>query len=142
MRIAEALREWFRSCEAVSRDRKFNVDYLPSNPTEYAIYMSPSQINSFTDITGEVHIRPIQSVNFIFASRNAYSASVLNNLANLGFYDEIIDWIIKQSKNKNFPEIEEGTIISIVPSLTQYLFEANADSGRYQIQCKLTYRRK
>jgi hypothetical protein len=66
---------------------------------------------------------------------------VLQALANHGFFDSVINWIIAQNKSKNFPEIADGEVISIMPSMTQYLFEAGANSGRYQISCKLKYRR-
>ena len=141
MSLAEALRDWFRSCPAVLPGNRFNVDYLPSNPTEYAIYVSPTAIKYKTDILGEVYVDPVQSVNFVFASRDAYSADTLQNLANLGFYDEVIAWMLSQNKHKNFPSIDEGRIISIMPTLTQYLFAAGASSGRYQISCTIKYRR-
>lgn len=138
---ADALRDWFRSCPAVQKGNRFGLDYLSADPTEYAIYMSPSPLNSFVDITGEVQIRSTQTINFVFASREAHPSDVLQSLANHGFYDEIIEWIIAQNKAKLFPKIKGGTVLSIMPSLTQYLFEAGTNSGRYQISCKLTYRR-
>jgi len=114
---------------------------MGANPTEYAIFVTPSLLTSKTDILGNIIFDDKQALNFIMASREAYGADVLQNLQNLGFFDEIITWIYKQNKTKNFPEIREGTVISIMPSLTQYLFEAGTDAARYQIQCKLTYRR-
>lgn len=139
--LTDALRDWFRSCPAVQKGNRFGVDHLSADPTEYAIYMSPSPLNSYVDITGEVQIRPIQTVNFIFASREAHTSDVLQALANHGFYDAVIEWIIAQNKAKAFPEISVGKVQSIMPSLTQYLYEAGTNSGRYQISCKLTYRR-
>lgn len=139
--IAEALRDWFRSCPSVQKGNRFGVDHLSADPTEYAIYMSPSPLDSYVDITGEVQIRPVQTVNFVFASREAHSSNVLQSLANHGFYDEVIDWIIAQNKLKTFPVIDGCRVQSIMPSLTQYLFEAGSNTGRYQISCKLTYRR-
>ena len=141
LQIADALREWFRTCPAVQKGNRFGVDHLSADPTEYAIYMSPSPLNSYVAITGEVQIRPFQTVNFIFASREAHTSDVLQALANHGFYDAVIEWIIAQNKAKSFPIIEGGRVQSIMPSLTQYLFEAGSNTGRYQISCKLTYRR-
>ena len=137
----EAIRDWFRSCPVLQKGNRFGVDYLSADPTEYAIYMSPSTISSFVDVTGEVCIRPVQEISFIFASREKHSSDVLQSLANHGFYDAVIAWIIEQNKVKNFPALSDGVVISVLPSLTQYLFEAGANSGRYQISCKLKYRR-
>ena len=137
----ENIRKWLRTCPAVKAGNRFSVDYLGANPTEYSIFVSPSPLSFKTDILGNVNFNDRQDLNFIIASREAYGADVLQNLANLGFFDELIAWICAQNKTKNFPVIREGLVASIMPSLTQYLFEAGTDSGRYQIQCKLTYRR-
>ena len=138
----EAIRSWFRECPEIGKGNRFGIDHLSSDPTEYAVYMSPSNLQSFTDVTGDVCLRSVQELNFVFASKLKHTADVLQALANHGFYDSVIKWIIAQNKTKNFPEIGEGTVISIMPSTTQYLFEAGANSGRYQISCKLKYRRK
>lgn len=138
----DAIRDWFRQCPHLQKKNRFSVDFLSADPTEYAIYMQPSTLSSFIDVTGDVCIRPVQELNFIFASREKHPSDVLQALANHGFYDEVITWIIQQNKIKNFPEISDGAVISIMPSLTQYLFEAGASSGRYQISCKMKYRRK
>lgn len=137
----DALRDWFRECPLLQKGNRFGVDYLSADPTEYAIYMSPSTLASGVDITGEVFVNPIQEQTFVFASREKHTSDVLQALANHGFYDGVINWIIQQNKVKHFPEITGGTVISVMPSLTQYLFEAGANSGRYQISCKLKYRR-
>jgi hypothetical protein len=139
---ADALREWFRQCPHIKKGNRFGVDNLSADPTEYAIYMSPSSFKTYTDITGEVLLESVQEQNFVFASREKHPADVLQALGNHGFYDSVIEWVIEQNKEKNFPGIDCGTVISIMPSLTQYLFEAGVNSGRYQISCKMKYRRK
>ena len=141
-RTVDAIRDWFRECPEILKGNRFGVDHLSYDPTEYAIYMSPSSISSYVDVTGDVCVKPIQELNFMFASREKHTSDVLQSLANHGFYDSVINWIMAQNKAKNFPEIADGTVISIMPSTTQYLFEAGANSGRYQISCKLKYRRK
>ena len=138
----EAIRDWFRECPLISSGNRFGIDTLSADPTEYAIYMSPSNIDTGIDVTGEVYVKTVQEQAFIFASREKHPRDVLQALANHGFYNGILNWIILQNKTKNFPEIEDGTVISIMPTLTQYLFEAGANSGRYQISCKIKYRRK
>ncbi len=140
--IVEAIRNWFRQCPDLNKNNRFGVDYLGADPTEYAIYMTPSVLKSHTDILGEIWLDPVQELNFIFASREKHSSDVLQALANHGFYDTVIGWIIEQNHTKNFPQIADGEVTSILPSMTQYLFEAGANTGRYQISCKMKYRRK
>ena len=137
----EAIRDWLRECPAIKKGNRFGIDNLTADPTEYAVYLSPSNLATGVDIFGEVFIKPEQEQIFVFASREKHPRDVLQALANHGFYEEVISWMISQNKQKNFPEIEAGTVISIVPTLTQYLFEAGANSGRYQISCKMKYRR-
>lgn len=136
-----AIRDWFRQCPSVMAGNRFGVDNLSADPTQYAIYMQPSSLQTATDITGDVYVKSIQEQTFVFASREKYPSDVLQALANHGFYEAVIQWIIDQNREKNFPKIPDGTVISIMPSLTQYLFEAGANSGRYQISCKMKYRR-
>jgi hypothetical protein len=138
---AEQLRAWFRTCPALMPGNRFRVDYLAENPTEYALYAVPSQINYREKVLGEESPAGIQSVNYIFASKESYGADVEQNLANLGFYDEIVAWVIAQNAVRNFPAINEGRIKSIVPTLTAYPIEVGSDTARYQIQLRITYKR-
>jgi len=137
----EHLKDWFRGCPILSEDNRFRVDYLSESPTEYAIYASPTTIKFHENILGEEIPDDIQNINFIFASKEQYGADVRQNLANLGFYDAMIGWIIEQNSLRNLPTINEGIVKSIVPTLTQYVSEVGSDSAKYQIQLKLTYRR-
>ena len=138
---AEQLRAWFRGCPALAAGNRFRMDYLAENPTEYALYAVPSQINYRENVLGEEVPLDIQSVNYIFASKESYGADVEQNLANLGFYDEVVKWILEQNARRNFPDINEGRIKSIVPTLTAYPIQIGSDAAKYQIQLKITYRR-
>lgn len=142
MNTTENLRLWLRSCPAISNADRFGVDFAGQDPTEYTIYSSPSTIRYKKDILGEVYMDPIQEVNYIFACVFPFSMDILQNLDNLGFFTTITEWIYQQNKAKNFPEIAEGIVTSIMPTLSPYVFEAGSDSGRYQIQLKISYRRR
>ena len=138
---AEQLRNWFRACPALATGNRFRVDYLAENPTEYALYAVPSQLNYQENVLGEEIPLPTQTINYIFASKESYGADVEQNLANLGFYDEVVAWILLQNARRNFPNINEGRVKSIVPTLTAYPIEVGSDAARYQIQLKIMYRR-
>lgn len=138
---AEVVRDWFRNCPALAPGNRFRVDYLAENPTEYAIYTSPSALTYHGNVLGEEVPDDVQSLNFVFASKQNYGADVVQNLANLGFYDEVMFWILEQNRLRNFPKITEGRVTSIVPTLTAYPAEVGSDAAKYQIQIRLTYRR-
>lgn len=138
----EQIREWFRTCPVIQSGNRFRIDYLAENPTEYAIYASPSQISYRENVLGEEIPNDIQTLNFIFASKESYGADVQQNLANMGFYDAVCAWVLEQNAQRNFPAIQGGRVRSIVPTLTAYPAEVGSDSAKYQIQLKLTYRRE
>ena len=141
MNNTDQLRQWFRACPALQAENRFRVDYLTENPTEYAIFAVPSTIQYRTNVLGEEIPLDIQTLNFIFASKESFGADVQQNLANLGFYDEVVAWVLVQNSLRNFPKIEGGRVQSIVPTLTVYPAEVGSDSAKYQIQLRMTYKR-
>jgi hypothetical protein len=144
----ERLRAWFRTCPAISTDNRFRIDYLAEEATEYAIYAVPSALKYHENILGDEVLDDTQTQNYIFASKESYGADIQQNLANLGFYDAVVSWILEQNLARNFPEWaldvpdwENVRIKSIVPTLTAYVAQAGSDAAKYQIQLKITYRR-
>lgn len=137
----ENLRTWFRGCPLLAPSSRFRVDYLAENPTEYAIYSVPSSLSYYENVLGEEILDDVQTINFIFASKESYGADVDQNLVNLGFYEGVVAWILEQNAARNFPTINEGRVRSIVPTLTAYPVETGTDAAKYQIQIRLTYRR-
>ncbi len=138
----EQIRAWFRTCPAILNSNRFRVDFLAENPTEYAIYAVPTTISYHENVLGEEVPNDIQTLNFIFASKESFGADVQQNLANMGFYDTVIAWVIQQNVLRNFPVINDGRVKSIVPTLTAYPAVVGSDSAKYQIQLKLTYKRQ
>ncbi len=137
----EALRDWFRECPALQPGARFRADYLAENPTEYALYSSPSTISYHENVLGEEIPDEIQTLNFIFASRENFGADAKENLANLQFFEAVTAWVQEQNAIRHFPKLPEGAVRSIVPTLTAYPAEVGSDAAKYQIQLKITYRR-
>lgn len=134
------LRKWFLTCPELKAGKKVGVDYLSESPTEYAIFAVPSTLKTHENILGEEVLDDIQTVNYIFSSKEVYGADARQNMANLEFYQRVADWIIKQNTERNFPEWE-GTIKSILPTITAYPVQIGSSAAKYQIQLKITYRR-
>ncbi len=137
----EQLRDWFRTCPAILKGKRFRVDYVAEKPTEYAIYAVPSTLKYHENILGEEVPDEIQTQNFIFASKEHYGADIQQNLANLGFHQSVVDWILEQNAERNFPTWDGGRIKSIVPTLTGAPVQVGSSAAKYQIQLKITYRR-
>ena len=139
--MTQALRDWFRGCPLLQSGAKVGADYLPDTPTEYAVYATPSTIRTRENVLGEEVPLDEQTQNFIFASKEPYGADTRQNLLNQAFYEGVIAWIWEKNSKKQLPAIPEGTVKSIVPTLTAFIAEAGSDVAKYQIQLKLTYRR-
>ena len=137
----EALRTWFRTCPAILKGNRFRVDYVAESPTEYAIYAVPSALRYHENILGEEVPDDIQTQNYIFASKEPYGADIQQNIANLGFHQAVTDWILEQNAAHNFPAWGDGSIKSIVPTLTGYPAQVGSSAAKYQIQLRITYRR-
>lgn len=137
----ESMRLWFRQCPAISNENRFRADYLAEAPTEYAVFSVPSTLRSHENILGETVIDADQTQNFIFASKEVYGADIQQNLANLAFYQDVVEWIIQQNNEGNFPEWEGGVVKAILPTLTAYPAQVGSNVAKYQIQIKVDYRR-
>lgn len=137
----ESLRDWFRDCPALQSRKKFGVDYLSEKPTEYSINSVPSTLQYHENILGERLLNDIQEQNFVFASKEVFSADIKQNLLNLGFYQDVSAWIVEQNNAGNFPEWDDGVITSIIPTITGAPISVGAAAAVYQIQIKITYRR-
>lgn len=138
----ENVRAWLRTCPVIPNNVRFNVDFMEDAPVQYALYSSPTTMDYGTDVLGEVYVKPIQELNYIFQALFYYSKDIRQNLDNLDFFTKVVDWIYQQNARKNFPQIAQGKVLSIMPTLSPYVYDADSDSGRYQIQLKIRYRRK
>ena len=137
----DELRKWFRTCPVIQKSKRFRIDYLAEDPTEYAIIAVPSSLSYHENIMGEEVPDEIQIQNFIFASKENYGADTQQNLDNLAFYQGVVDWILEQNSIRNFPAWQGGVIKSIVPTLTVYTAQVEVSAAKYQIQIRITYRR-
>ena len=72
----EGIRKWFRQCPLLSKNKRFGADYLGENPTEYAIYASPSTLTYHENILGDYVLDDKQTQNYIFATRENFGADV------------------------------------------------------------------
>lgn len=142
MNTVENIRLWFLSCPTVSEILKFGTDYIGENATECSIYSMPTSLSYTEDVLGNITYNSRQKLNFIFALRAPYGDDVEQNLDNLKFFSDVQEWMYEQNTIKNFPEIAEGEVVSIMPDKTQFVATASADSAMYQMQCTLNYWRQ
>ena len=140
--LTEALREWFRGCPLLQAHAKVGVDYLPAEATEYAVYEVPSSIKYVENVLGEEIPADKQTQNFTFAAKLPYGADVSQNISNAEFYEAIVLWIMQKNQAREFPVFSGGNVISITATLTAYPSAVGSDVAQYQIQLRITYRRR
>ncbi|MCL1789867.1 MAG: hypothetical protein FWG40_00660 [Peptococcaceae bacterium] len=140
--IIEALFEYFENCPLMANNR-LNINYLPEDTKkagiEYSISTEPADevMQQYKD--GGARCR----YPFIISSVNDYGPDAAQNMLNSGFGEELAQWLRVQSRLRNLPVLPQGMLArSIKAKGFGYLYQPEADTGKYQIQCELEYYRK
>lgn len=132
--IIESIRGYILTCPFL-KDGKVNIDYLPD---EMAYSIDPIGgdpiYKKYTDGTC------IKQFQFALTSKEAYDGDARTGIANSGFYQFFEEWIEENTREDILPELEGYTPVRMDVLTGGYLFSAEADLGRYQIQCRLIYR--
>jgi len=115
---------------------QINADMLSINVGDYSIDRIPSQpiINKW--IIGTTKRRDLYS----FRSRRSYSQDTINNLENIGFFEEFESKILNKNLNGELPNIDG--IESIECLNTGTLNNANTNTAEFDIQIQITYRKE
>ena len=134
--IIEALRDYFSNCPLLSEFSKvINVNYLEDTDM-YSIEEVPTQPIIKRYLNGMCKCQ----YDFIFASKESYSADIMQNISNSSFYEDFANWIEEQNNIDNLPVLDnncEATKLEITTN--GYAFGEDENNLRYQIQLKLIY---
>lgn len=134
--IIKSIRDFMRKCPLLEGNSKINVDYLPNNAVEYSIDAVPSD-NIVSSYVGGGDVKQFV---FVFASKQPYGSDVLTNIDNSGFYEDLSAWIGSKSEDLDLPVLTKGREPMYMEVLSSgYLFQADEDKARYQIQLRLVY---
>lgn len=136
MRI-EKLGEYLETIleELNSKYKKINADFLGLEVNNYSLDKIPTSSTIEEDITGT---RTCQDV-FSFRSRNPYSSNRLNNLKNIGFFEEF-ESIIKSNNDEGIlPEIEGIQSIKCLNNGTFNNADASGKTASFDIQLQIVY---
>ena len=113
---------------------QINVNFLSNDVDNYSLDKIPIETEGSGWIIGNILHREVYS----FRSRMNYSADVISNIKNIGFY-ETFEKLIKSNNEKNIlPDIEGIESISCLNCGT--MNNANTNTAEFDIQIQITYR--
>jgi len=134
-RIAKLREYLFRVIDNITQDNKYqiNADML-GKVGDYSLDKIPTDYEIETWITGlEIH-RDVYS----FRSRKAYSQDTINNLSNIGFFEQFESIIKYNNDNNILPEIEGIESIECLNCGTLNITDGT--EAIFDIQIQITYR--
>ena len=136
--IIDKVRDYIKTCPLL-KNGKINVNYLGEDAVRYTIDNVPSTptIKKYTDGS------ELRQFLFVFGSRESYDADVLANMDVSKFYEDFSEWVEQQNATGNLPKLESGMSAQGIEVLTTgYLHEIRTGNARFQIQCRLVYKKE
>lgn len=137
--IIKALQDYMRNLKCLDTFNnaiRVNVNYLEDNPDTYSIEETPCKpiIKKYVDGTSK------RQYEFIFTSREPYSADVLQNIDNSGFYEKFANEVEENNDKGILPKLE-GDLepLEVEVLTTGYAFGVTEDTAQFQIQLRLIY---
>lgn len=119
---------------ATDKNYQINANMLSNDINNYSLDKIPTSSQIEKWVTGlEIH-RDV----FSFKSRNAYSQDVINNLSNIGFFEQFESIIKSNNKKGVLPEIEGIQSIECLNCGT--MLSSDTNTAEFDIQIQITYR--
>jgi hypothetical protein len=112
---------------------QININFLSNEIDNYSLDKIPVQKEVERWITGITINHDIYS----FRSRMNYSADVLSNISNIGFFEEFEKIIKEKNNNKDLPDIEGIQAIRCLNCGT--MNHAGTNTAEFDIQIEIDY---
>lgn len=138
MKIIEAIRKYINDLDCMSTfENAINVNYLAGEYDNFSIEEIPCNpiIKKYLDGTA------IRQFQFVFCSREPYSAEVLQNLENSSFYEDFADEIESKNNKGDLPLLENGEALKIEVISSAYTVDTEEDTAMYQINLNFKYKK-
>lgn len=117
-----------------NRNYQINADMLSNKIGDYSLDKIPTNTEVQKWIVGVVKRRDVYS----FRSRKSYSQDTINNLKNIGFFEDFENSIKSNNKNGILPDIERIESIECLNCGT--LNSVDGTQATFDIQIQITYR--
>ena len=119
-----------------SKYKKINADFLGIEVNNYSLDKIPTASEVETWLTGTKICKDVYS----FRSRNAYSSNRLNNLKNIGFFEEFQKVINSNNDNGILPKIDNIESIECLNQGTFNYADKSMKTAVFDIQLQIVYR--
>lgn len=119
---------------ATDKNYQINANMLSNDINNYSLDKIPVQQEVERWITGMIIHRDV----FSFRSRNAYSQDVINNLSNIGFFEQFESIIKSNNKKGVLPDIKGIESIECLNCGT--MLSSDTNTAEFDIQIQITYR--
>lgn len=116
--------------------KKVNADFLGLEVNNYSLDKIPTASTVEKWLTGTRVCRDVYS----FRSRNPYSSNQLNNLKNIGFFEEFQEIINSNNDKGILPEIDNIESIECLNQGTFNRADPSEKTAVFDIQLQITYR--
>lgn len=118
----------------INKDIGINANMLSKNVNNYSLDKIPTESTVEKWITGQTIFRDVYS----FRSRAEYNTDAINNLKNIGFFEEF-EKVINSNNNKgDLPDIQG--IESIECLNTGTMVSVSTNTAEFDIQIQIIYR--
>lgn len=128
----QKIKEYIEKCPLLNKG-KINVDYLKDSIDSYSIDRTPSNPIVEKWVTGYT----LKQITFDFTVQAPFGSQAIVNLANSKFCEDFMEWIEKQNKSGELPDIDG--IESIECTSPGYILQKTETTAIYIIQLKIKY---
>ena len=138
MSIISAIQTYLKTYTSLKTGSPVWVDNLGNKPTEYAVIPLPGARITERYLNGS----STREYPFAFQSMES-TAAELERLETIGFYEAFAEWLDTQTNSGVLPTLASGLTAESIEALGWgYKYEqGESQTGIYQIQCRMTYRK-
>ena len=105
--IIEGIRDFLLACP-LFEGKKINIDFLGENTNEFAVFSSGENTTVKKYASGD----EIKQFAFDIRTRRQYEKNAKVNIETNNFFEKLSDWIEKQNRSGNLPDLGEGKRLS------------------------------
>lgn len=143
MKLIEAITAYMKTCphlkDLTSRP-VVNVDKVDEKPVNYSISPVPISPTLKNYVNGDKQ----EAYQYLFLLRGKTDV-IEEYVDNHKFYENLSDWMDKQTENNIFPDVEDDKEPEKIETIDVAYLSVNDESGEsavYQITCQFIYRQK